>query len=92
MLRFTAVPHTRLQALNARTMHQALQETAQATLHTDADAGPLVAFREEQQVLGRQRGEQGEADRAAALDQPGSQGIDERGEPRLEFMHGEFHP
>jgi len=35
-------------------MHQALQETAQATLHTDADAGPLVAFREEQQVLGRE--------------------------------------
>lgn len=45
MLRSTTVPLPRLQALNARTMHQALQESAQATLHTDADAGPLVAFR-----------------------------------------------
>lgn len=48
MLRFTAFPHTRLQALNARTMHQALQETAQATLHADADAAPMVAFQNEQ--------------------------------------------
>ena len=44
MVRFTTVPLPRLQVLNGRNMHQALQETAQATLHTDADAGPLVAL------------------------------------------------
>lgn len=44
MARFTTVPLPRLQALNARTMHEALQTSAQATLHTDADAGPLAAF------------------------------------------------
>ncbi|PAP78508.1 2-oxo acid dehydrogenase subunit E2 [Rubrivirga marina] len=41
----TTVPLSRLQVLNGRTMHEALQQSAQATLHTDADAGPLVAFR-----------------------------------------------
>ena len=46
MLPQTTVPLSRLQTLNARVMHQALQESAQATLHTDADAGPLAAFRE----------------------------------------------
>ena len=45
MVSHTTVPLPRLQALNGRTMQQALLDTAQATLHTDADAGPLVAFR-----------------------------------------------
>ncbi|WP_412060967.1 2-oxo acid dehydrogenase subunit E2 [Rubrivirga sp. IMCC45206] len=54
MLPFTSVPHTRLQALNARTMHTSLQETAQATLHVDADAGPLVAFLEHASEIGRE--------------------------------------
>ncbi|WP_412069725.1 2-oxo acid dehydrogenase subunit E2 [Rubrivirga sp. IMCC43871] len=54
MLPFTTVPHTRLQALNARVMHQAIQETAQATLHVDADAGPLVAFLDHASQLGRE--------------------------------------
>lgn len=40
----TAVPLSRLQVLNGRTLQAALQEGAQATLHTDADAGPLSAF------------------------------------------------
>ena len=42
----TTVPITRLQALNARTLQEALHETAQATLHTDADVGGLVAYRD----------------------------------------------
>lgn len=46
MPRFTTVPLPPLQALNARTMQTALSQSAQATIHTDADAGPLVAFRE----------------------------------------------
>ncbi len=46
MLPHTTVPLSRLQVLNGRTMHDALQQSAQATLHTDADAGPLAAFRE----------------------------------------------
>lgn len=45
MIRYTTVPLPRLQALNARTMHEALQQSAQATLHADVDAGPLVALR-----------------------------------------------
>lgn len=40
----TTVPLSRLQVLNGRTLQEALQQSAQATLQTDADAGPLVAF------------------------------------------------
>ena len=40
----TRSPLSRLQVLNGRTLQAALQDTAQATIHTDADAGPLVAF------------------------------------------------
>ena len=46
----TTVPLSRLQVLNGRTMHDALQQSAQATLHTDADAGPLVALRADRDV------------------------------------------
>lgn len=50
MLPHTTVPLSRLQVLNGRTLHDALQQSAQATLHTDADAGPLVAYREDHDV------------------------------------------
>lgn len=66
MARFTAVPHSRLRALNARTMHDALQETAQATLHVDAVAGPLVRLRDET-VNGRAVSVEAAVARAAVL-------------------------
>jgi pyruvate dehydrogenase E2 component (dihydrolipoamide acetyltransferase) len=43
---YSTAPLPRLQALNARHLQQALQDTAQATIHRDADAGPLVARQE----------------------------------------------
>lgn len=42
----TTIPITRLQALNGRTLQEALQGSAQATLHTDADVAALVAYRD----------------------------------------------
>lgn len=46
MRSYSTAPLPRLQALNARHLHRALQDTAQATIHRDAEAGPLVAHRE----------------------------------------------